>query len=96
MLNATVTLIALDRLEQATSKWWQPIAEAWTTHGDTPSLQSLTFEDAVSNPGIVNGSSVLLVMSNEGSTSDLAKLVDRLSARMLPLVILAPAHCCPE
>ncbi len=87
-----MTLIALDRLEQATSKWWQPIAEAWTTHGETPSLQTLTFEDAVNNPGAVSGSSVLLVMSNDGSTSDLAKLVDRLSARLLPLVILAPAH----
>lgn len=92
MINTTVTLIAEDRLEQATSRWWLPIAEAWTTHGDTPSLQTLTFGDAIEKPGSVTGSAILLVITGDGSTSDLAKLVDRLSARQLPLVILAPAH----
>ena len=92
MLNTTVTLIAEDRLEQATARWWLPIAEAWTTHGDTPSLQTLSVTDAINKPGAVAGSSVLLVVTGEGSTADLAKLVDRLSARMLPLVILAPPH----
>ncbi|MCB9848606.1 MAG: serine/threonine-protein phosphatase [Phycisphaeraceae bacterium] len=92
MLNATVTLIASDRLEQATSRWWQPIAEAWTMHGETPSVQALSMSEAVEQPGVVVGSSVLLVITGQSSTSDLAKLVDRLSARLLPLVILAPAH----
>lgn len=92
MLNTTVTLIAQDRLEQATSRWWLPIAKAWTTHGETPSLQTLRIEEAIEKPGCISGSSVLLVITGDGSTADLAKLVDRLSARMLPLVIMAPAH----
>jgi len=92
MINATVTLIAQESLEQATSRWWLPISEAWITHGDTPSLQTLTIDEAINNPGCVVGSSVLLVISDGGSTADLAKLVDRLTSRLLPLVILAPAH----
>lgn len=89
MPNPTITLVAESAPERWQAIWWRAVADHWPIEPGSPTLQLLTLEEALREPGRMHGAAAALIVEDADART-LHAFADALHQRGLAGLFLSP------